>query len=85
MKSLYTREEIYNEAGIKVSNEIQEAIEPILRKWADKGYRTSDIENIAIQDITYLTALIRLKVRIKKRKKGRLEIQSEKSQDGGNR
>lgn len=66
MKSLFNRHEAYNIYGNEVSVEIQNALEPIFEKWAKKGYKTNDIELIAINNASILGAIIRLGISIKK-------------------
>lgn len=61
MKSLFNKYEAYNTCGSKVSDEIQEALDPIFKKWSDKGYKVNDVESIAMDNISISSALIRMK------------------------
>lgn len=61
MKSLFNRYEAYNTNGRKLSDEIQEALDPIFKKWSDEGYKMSDIEVIAFDNISIISAITRLK------------------------
>jgi len=46
---LFNENDRYSEAGLNLSNEAEEAIEPIMKKWADKGFSIRDIEYIIKQ------------------------------------
>ena len=60
MKSLFNRYEAYNEVGRLVSNELQAAIDPVMEKWAKKGYKVNDIESIAFSNVSISGAIIRM-------------------------
>ena len=60
MKSLFNRYEAYNEVGRLVSNELQAAIDPVIKKWAKKGYKVNDIESIASDNVFVCAAIIRM-------------------------
>ena len=60
MKSLFNRYEAYNEVGRLVSNELQAAIDPVMEKWAKKGYKVNDIESIAYDNVSVSAAIIRI-------------------------
>jgi len=61
MKSLFNKYEAYNTHGNKVSNEMQQALEPIIEKWANKGYKITDIESIAVGNVITIGCILRLK------------------------
>ena len=60
MKSLFNKYEAYNEVGRIVNDEIQKALEPIIAKWAFKGYSIIDIESVAISSIITIDCILRL-------------------------
>ena len=61
MKSLFNKYEAYNPAGGQVNDEIQKALDPIFKKWSDKGYKVNDIESIAFDNVSITSAIIRMK------------------------
>lgn len=71
MKSLFNRYEAYNKHGNVVSTEMQEALEPVFEKWVKKGYKTNDIELIAISNASVISAITRLGISMKKIKRER--------------
>ena len=76
MKSLFNKYEAYNTHGNEVSNEMQQALEPIIEKWANRGYKITDIESIAVGNVITIGCILRLKKSIRmvkdKAKKNRL-------------
>ena len=68
-KSLFNEYEAYTEDGSKVSDEFKEAVKPIFKKWADRGYHIRDIELIAIDITTFTAAYERISRSLKERKK----------------
>ena len=73
MRSLFNKYEAYNTHGNKVSSEIQKALEPIIEKWVNKGYRITDIESIAISNASVISCILRLEksMRMIKQEKNR--------------
>lgn len=69
MKTLFNKYESYNKVGGLVSIEIQEAVSPIMRKWAKKGYSVKNIESIIIDNVGMESTLIRAEKAIQMRKK----------------
>ncbi len=67
-KSLFNKYEAYTDIGRKVSDELQKAIDPIIKKWADKGYSINGIESIAIDSIAMVANIERMERSIKMRK-----------------
>lgn len=63
MKSLFNKHEAYNIHGRKASDEIQKALDPIFKKWSDKGYKVNDIQSIANDNIFSIGAIIRIEKR----------------------
>ena len=61
MKSLFNKNESYNEAGGKVNSEISEALCPVIEKWAGKNYKIKDIESIVIDVIGMQSTIMRAK------------------------
>lgn len=72
MKSLFNKYEAYNTDGRKVNDEIQEALDPIFKKFAKKGYKINDIVSIAIDNAAVIGAITRLEKSMRQRKKDRL-------------
>lgn len=68
MKPLFNEYEAYNEEGGQVSDEIQKALFPIMKKWAEKGYSVKDIEAIVIDNVAVESAFIRAKRALQMRK-----------------
>jgi len=60
VKSLFNRYEAYNEVGRLVSNELQAAIDPVMKKWAKEGYKVNDIKSIASDNVFVSAAIIRM-------------------------
>jgi len=67
-KPLFNKYEAYTKEGGKVSDEIREALDPIIKKWADKGYRVKDIESIALDNISMSGCVERMTRSMKLRK-----------------
>lgn len=61
MKRLFNEREMYNPDGVKLYEEIYKAILPIFKKYIDKNYSMSDIELIAIREVTDTMCFERLK------------------------
>lgn len=72
MKSLFNKYEAYNTDGNKISVEIQDVLEPIFEKWVKKGYKTNDIELIAISTTSTISAITRLEISMKEIKQERI-------------
>jgi len=68
IKSLFNEYESYNGAGSQVSEEVSKAIFPIIKKWAETGYKTKDIEAIIIDNTALESAFIRAEIAVKQRK-----------------
>jgi hypothetical protein len=60
MKPLFNKYEAYNEAGRLVNDELQAAIDLVMKKWVRKGYRIRDIEAIAFDTVSVSGAIIRM-------------------------
>ena len=67
-KSLFNEYEAYTDIGRKVSDELQKAIDPIIKKWADKEYSINGIESIAMGSVAMAAAVERMERSIKMRK-----------------
>ncbi len=67
-ESLFNEYEAYTPTGGEVESEIRKALEPIMKKWADKGYCVKHIESIAIDTITMSSAIERATRAMKLRK-----------------
>jgi len=70
-KSLFNKYESYTPKGGELYNELQEIIDPIIKRWADEGYLMKDIESIAIDMITMSSAIERARRAMKLRKEER--------------
>lgn len=46
MKRLYNKQEHYTEHGKKLAGEVNDAIEPLARKWMEAGFTTREVEEI---------------------------------------
>lgn len=75
-KSLFNKYEAYTKKGGELNDEITKAFDPIIKKWADKGYAVKDIECITIDNISMTSAVERATRAMKLRKK---EIAAERS------
>lgn len=75
-KSLFNKYEAYNTKGGELGDEVSKALDPIIKKWADKGYAVKDIESIAT-DCVFMTSAIERATRAMKLRKE--EIAEEKS------
>ena len=64
MKSLFNKYEAYNKEGCKVCIEIEKLLKPVFDKWADKGYKVTDIESISITTIGSIGAIKRMKKKL---------------------
>jgi len=60
MRSLFNKYEAYNEAGRLVNDELQAAIDLVMKKWVRKGYKVNDIESIAFYNVLVSAAVIRM-------------------------
>lgn len=65
MKSLFNKYEAYNEAGGKFSDEVNKVIDPLIDKWAKKGYCVRDIEAIILDNVEIKSAFVRASRAIK--------------------
>ena len=54
-KSLFNEYEAYTPEGRALTNEIQAALEPIIKKWADMGYLVNNIESISIDTVAMVS------------------------------
>ena len=79
MRPLFNKYEAYNKAGMLVSDELQAAIDPVMEKWAKKGYKVNDIESIAFSNVSISGAIIRMEksmwlVKQEREKKARVKL-----------
>ena len=67
-KSLFNEYKAYTDIGREISDELQKAIDPIIKKWADKGYSINGIESIDMGTIAMADNIERMERSIKMRK-----------------
>lgn len=68
MNHLFTDNDRYTDEGLAISAEISKALEPILKKWSERGYSMRGISHIASVEAHLLECEIILTKQIKERK-----------------
>lgn len=51
MKTLFTIDEAYNAAGGKLDDELLDALDTILNRWKEKGYKVEEIKMIVLDTL----------------------------------
>jgi len=68
MSSLFNEDEMYNEKGTELSQEIHPFIKETLEKWRGLGYKSNEIVQIIYDEINCTDAELRIMSSIKKRR-----------------